>query len=148
MSDETMMIDGETFRLADVAADPRHFLALYADRCADLAFECEARMAAERLNDALLDLRAYLQHDDGCDDQTCVCGLTRRDAHAMRLRSTPPPPPTSYARLVALGRAALAYARARRSSTPLSSADGSAQAFRATSIAYQAALKAAEEVPQ
>lgn len=126
------------------------------DRESDLSYEYDARVYAEAVSDALRDLAdgwAYHAHTCAANATTwqtasgrpdCTCGYDRA---MQRVRDVPGPPlaNTPLMRIVALGRAALAYAQARKSSAPLSSADGSAQAFRDTSIAYQVALAAAME---
>lgn len=115
---ESITIDGDTFAFADVATDPRKFLELYANRCNDLAHEYAGRVASERLNTALDNLAGYTEHCDvyyDCAD-VCTCGL---DGAQQRVRAAriaweqATSQRTIYARFVALGRACVAYERAK-----------------------------------
>lgn len=115
---------------------------LLADRESDLSYEFDARVAAERLNDALSDLAAYSEHDDhyDCDAQTCACGLDRAQARVKAARAAweaVAGKGTPHARVVALGRATLAYERAKTADGPR------AQGVYDARLAYLEALAAA-----
>ena len=116
---DIVVIDGQVFALADVAANPRRLLELYADRCRDLAYEYEGRVAAEDACELWRDVATvYADHTADCaivpgQSETCTCGYSRYVGRAIQTDYERAKPPTPYARLVALGRAALAYERHR-----------------------------------
>jgi hypothetical protein len=117
---DAIVIDGECFVIADVAANPRAILGLYADRCRDLDYEYAGRVAAEDACEMWYEVVTYhADHAADCarvigpGDRACTCGYSRRLSEALQRYDALAKPPTLYARLVALGHAALAYARYR-----------------------------------
>lgn len=121
-ADAARIIDGDTFTHASVAQCPEEILELYADRCADLDREYGARVAADEQADAWRIVSAFADHNKECvrlspefakrnsNGDGCTCGYSLATQRAVQADYDAAKPPTAYARLVALGRAALLYA--------------------------------------
>lgn len=134
----------------------------YADRDQDLAYEYTERMAAKAKAEAWYEVATvYADHEDDCAitpgrPETCTCGYASFIQRAMATGQAPAPASTPHGRLVALGRATLAWADAQRAwqaavadRTLTNSGGAAAIAARdAAKQAYEAALAAAQEANQ